>query len=105
MNKLLVSAALAGVMAAGASGAASAAEGGEKEKCYGVAEVGKNDCASADGSHSCAGHATKDKDPNEWKYVMKGECEGMGGSLTAGTPGGEKNSCDGKNGCEGKKHE
>ena len=97
MNKLLVTAAMAGVMAASASTGAIAAD---KEKCYGVAEAGKNDCASADGSHSCAGHASKDKDPNEWKYVAKGECEGMGGSLKAGEAA--KNSCEGKNGCKGK---
>lgn len=80
MNKLLVSAALAGVMAASMAAPAVAAD---KEKCYGVAEAGKNDCASADGSHSCAGHAKTDNDPNEWKYVEAGKCEEMGGGLTA----------------------
>ena len=28
-----------------------------KEKCYGIAKAGKNDCAAANGSHSCAGQA------------------------------------------------
>lgn len=80
MNKLLLSAALVGVVAAAGSTPALASD---KEKCYGVAEAGKNDCASADGSHSCAGHATKDNDANEWKFVAKGECVKMdGGSLT-----------------------
>jgi len=47
----------------------------------GVAEAGKNDCASA--AHSCAGQAKTDKDPGEWKYVPKGECEKMGGKVVA----------------------
>jgi len=50
-----------------------------KEKCAGVAEAGKNDCANS--AHSCAGQAKADKDPGEWKYVPKGECEKMGGKL------------------------
>ena len=53
----------------------------KKVKCYGIAKVGQNDCASADGSHSCAGHATKDNDPNEWKYATKSTCAEMGGTL------------------------
>lgn len=52
---------------------------GDKEKCYGIAMAGKNDCASADGSHSCAGQARTDKAPSEWKYVAKGSCEKEGG--------------------------
>ena len=51
------------------------------DKCYGIAMAGKNDCASKSGSHSCAGQSTKDKDPNEWKYVEKGTCASMGGTV------------------------
>ena len=32
------------------------------EKCYGVAKAGKNDCASSNGTHSCAARAKKDGD-------------------------------------------
>lgn len=54
----------------------------EREKCYGVAKAGKNDCGSATGSHSCAGQATIDRDPNEWIYLPKGACNKIvGGSL------------------------
>ncbi|MCB6183311.1 DUF2282 domain-containing protein [Leeia sp. TBRC 13508] len=53
----------------------------EKEKCFGIAKAGKNDCASATGSHSCAGQASKDNDPNDWKYVAKGTCQNMGGMV------------------------
>lgn len=83
MNKLLLSAALAGVMAAGVANTAMAADPA-KEKCYGIAKAGKNDCAAANGSHSCAGQSTKDNDLNEWNYVAKGTCEADGGSLEAG---------------------
>ena len=51
------------------------------EKCYGVAKAGKNDCANATGSHSCAGQAKKDMAAEDWNYVAKGTCEGMKGKL------------------------
>ncbi len=62
-----------------AMGSATAADAPTQEKCLGVAEAGKNDCGTA--SHACAGQAKTDKDPTEWKYVPKGECEKMGGKL------------------------
>ena len=81
MNKrhALLATALATVCIAGL-GNAQAAD--EKEKCYGIAKAGQNDCATATGSHSCAGQAKKDKDANEWKYVAKGTCEKAGGTTT-----------------------
>ena len=84
MNKrqFLVAAAIAGIAAAAANPALAAKEG--KEKCFGIAKAGANDCASSTGGHACAGQATKDHDPNEWKYVAKGTCTEMGGSLKAG---------------------
>ena len=84
MNKsVALSAALASVLALGVvSSPASAAEEA-KEKCFGVAMKGANDCASANGSHSCAGQAKADKDPNEWKFVPAGTCEKMGGKMAA----------------------
>lgn len=54
----------------------------EKEKCYGIAEAGKNDCANLAGTHSCSGQSKLSKDAGEWKYVAKGTCAGMKG-LTA----------------------
>lgn len=79
-HKLVLSAMLAGAMATGFASASFAAD--DKEKCYGVAKAGENDCASADGSNSCAGQAATDNDPNQWKLVDKGTCESAGGSLT-----------------------
>lgn len=54
---------------------------GDDVKCYGVAKAGQNDCASA--SHGCAGAATTDNDPAEWRFVPAAECEKMGGKPEA----------------------
>lgn len=64
------------------SGSAALAEKGEKEKCYGVVEAGKNDCANAAGTHSCAGQAKVDGDPGEWVLVPKGLCDKLVGGST-----------------------
>ena len=70
---------LGSVSLAGAADAAKAPQ----DMCFGIAKAGQNDCASANGSHSCAGQAKKDGDANEWKYVVKGTCEKLGGKLVA----------------------
>jgi uncharacterized membrane protein len=59
-----------------------AAAAGEKEKCYGVALKGKNDCAAGPGT-SCAGSSTVDYQGNAWKFVPTGTCVTQGGSLAA----------------------
>ena len=75
-HRLIVSSALASVMALGLAGPVAAQE---KEKCYGIAKAGQNDCANLSGSHSCAGQNKVDNDPGEWKYVAKGTCKEMKG--------------------------
>ena len=50
-----------------------------KEKSYGIAEAGKNDCANLSGTHSCQGQSKLSMDAGEWKYVAKGECKNMKG--------------------------
>ena len=67
---------------AAASLAAAEAAKPPMEKCYGVAKTAQNDCGTA--RHACAGLATSDNDPAEWKYVPKGTCAGLGGKLAAG---------------------
>jgi uncharacterized membrane protein len=86
MNKrhALIATALAAVCVSGTVLAADA--GSDKEKCFGIAKAGQNDCASVMGTHSCAGQAKKDLDPTEWKYVVKGGCAKAGGT-TAMPPG------------------
>lgn len=52
------------------------------EKCFGVAAKAKNDCAA--GAHSCAGQATKDRDPASFLLLPAGDCGKIaGGSLKA----------------------
>ena len=76
-QRLIVSSALASVLALGLVGQAAAQD--KKEKCYGIAKAGQNDCANLSGTHSCAGQAKADKDAGEWKYVAAGTCKTMGG--------------------------
>ena len=63
------------------SGEVTEVAAAEKEKCYGIAKAGKNDCAAGEGT-SCAGTSVVDYQGNAWKYTDPGECEAMGGSLT-----------------------
>lgn len=65
--------ALAAGITAGLAATPVAAQSGAKEKCYGVAKAGKNDCAAGPGT-SCAGTSTTDYQGNAWKLVAKGTC-------------------------------
>ncbi|MEN9670513.1 MAG: hypothetical protein RL535_1024 [Pseudomonadota bacterium] len=58
---------------------AAFAQDAAKEKCYGIAKAGQNDCANLAGTHSCAGQSKLDNDKGEWKYVVKGTCNTMKG--------------------------
>jgi uncharacterized membrane protein len=69
------------------STAASAADQ-PKEKCYGIALKGQNDCAAGAGT-TCAGTSRIDYQQNSWKLVPAGTCTSMAtpsghGSLTQG---------------------
>ena len=81
-QRLIVSSALASVLALGAAGQV-AAQGKDKEKCYGIAKAGQNDCANLTNTHSCAGQAKADNDPGEYKYVAKGTCKDLKGLTEA----------------------
>jgi uncharacterized membrane protein len=79
----MITAAASTLLAAGlitASVSATAADEA-KEKCFGVAKAGQNDCGSKASKHSCAGQSKTDNDPNDFKLVAKGTCEKMGGKL------------------------
>lgn len=85
MSTLVKTTAAAAALAAAATmslSATAAQAAGAKEKCYGVALAGKNDCAAGPGT-SCAGTSTADYQGNAWKLVTKGSCVKMGGTLTA----------------------
>ncbi len=79
-HRLVASTALASVLAMGLLNTAQAQDSAkDKEKCYGVAKAGSNDCANLSGSHSCAGQNKTAMAPDEWNYVTKGTCAKMGG--------------------------
>ncbi len=78
-HQLITSSALASLLALGLAGNAAAADPAGKEKCYGIAKAGQNDCANLSGTHSCAGQSKADMSPEDWKYVAKGSCQKMGG--------------------------
>jgi uncharacterized membrane protein len=90
-KRALIRSALAGVIAVGLGQAQAQAQvqdgpsAAGREKCYGIAKAGQNDCGTA--THGCAGLAKKDKAPEEWKYVAKGTCTKLGGKLKP--PGGK----------------
>ena len=75
-NATLIAATAASLMTL-ALASAPAAAASDKEKCFGVAKAGQNDCAS--GVHSCAGQAKVDMDKAEWKYVAAGTCKALKG--------------------------
>ena len=79
---LKLAGAAAALSFAASMASAPAAAAGDKERCYGVSLKAKNDCAAGPGT-SCAGTSTVDYQGNAWKYVAKGKCADMGGSLTA----------------------
>lgn len=55
---------------------ASAAVAAHKEKCFGVALKGQNDCAAGPGT-TCQGTAVKDFQGNSWKFVQGGTCASL----------------------------
>jgi len=86
-SQALIRSALVGIIALGAAQATLAADtAASKEKCYGVAKAGQNDCKAGAGT-SCAGTSKADYQADAWKKVAKGTCtsiktpNGMG-SLT-----------------------
>ena len=86
-HQTTIQAAVAGLLALGLAAAVSGtptapvAPDASKDKCFGIAKAGQNDCAA--GKHACAGQSTVDKDPASWKYVARGTCEKIGGKTTA----------------------
>ncbi len=83
-NSLNVASALAGAVAlASLAAPAGAATIKGMEVCYGIAAAGQNSCASASGSHSCAGQSTVAYSGEEFRVVKEGTCTHLGGKLEA----------------------
>ena len=77
LSSLTLALALGGAIAAAALPAAAqdmGKPGMDKEKCFGVALKGKNDCAAGAGT-TCAGTSKVDHQANAWSLVPKGTCE------------------------------
>ena len=78
-NRMALLGSLAGLVAIAATTAAVAADAApaaDKDKCFGVALKGKNDCAAGPGT-TCAGTSKVDYQGNSWKLVPKGTCATM----------------------------
>ncbi|HEV7247595.1 MAG TPA: DUF2282 domain-containing protein [Shinella sp.] len=77
MKNSLATLALAGSLASAlvAIAAPAAAADEAKEKCYGVAMKGQNDCAA--GAYDCASKSMMDYDKTSFKLVPAGTCEAM----------------------------
>jgi uncharacterized membrane protein len=76
---LTLAAALGAVLAttgAHARDDGKAAPSAEREKCYGVALAGKNDCMGGPGT-SCAGSSKVDHAGTDWKFVPAGTCTSL----------------------------
>ena len=74
MKTLAVAGSLAAALSVHFAAPASAQEA--KEKCFGVALAGQNDCAAGPGT-TCAGTSSVDYQGNAWKAVPAGTCETM----------------------------
>lgn len=70
----LSAAALALALGAAFTALPAAAQSADKDKCFGVAMKGKNDCKAGAGT-TCAGTSKVDYQGNAWSLVPKGTCE------------------------------
>ena len=78
-QRTVITAAAASLMSLAMLSSPALAQNAAKEKCFGIAKAGQNDCANLAGTHSCAGQAKMDMDKGDWKYVPAGTCKQMGG--------------------------
>jgi len=78
-QRAMIAAAATSLMSLALLSMPAQAQDAAKEKCFGIAKAGQNDCANTAGVHSCAGQSKVDMDKAEWKYVAKGTCKTMKG--------------------------
>jgi uncharacterized membrane protein len=77
MSKPMTALAIAGAFASALAAQVTPAQAeGAKEKCFGVALAGKNDCAAGPGT-TCAGTSKVDYQGNAWTLVPAGTCTTM----------------------------
>lgn len=81
-SNLAVTAAVSSLLAIGATALTTTqAIAADKEKCYGVAKAGKNDCATK--TSSCAGTSKEDNQTDAFIVVPKGLCDRLSGGSTS----------------------
>lgn len=73
MSTTIKTLAVASAVAAAVAGQATSVNAQAKEKCFGVALAGQNDCAAGPGT-TCAGTAVNDYQGNSWSLVDTGTC-------------------------------
>lgn len=76
MSNAMKTIAIAGAVTAALAAQSTTAVAAEKEKCYGVALAGQNDCKAGAGT-TCAGTSSVDYQGNSFKLVDAGTCESM----------------------------
>ena len=76
-QKTLISAAISGALALGTLSLSSTVNAEEKERCFGVAKAGHNDCQTA--NSSCAGTSTMDNQGDAFVALPKGLCDKLAG--------------------------
>jgi uncharacterized membrane protein len=79
IQRALIASAATALLSTVLMSSAAFAQDAAKEKCFGIAKAGQNDCANLSGTHSCAGQSKLSDDKGEWKYVVKGTCATMKG--------------------------
>ena len=71
-STMILASALLAAMTLASADVALAGQAG-KDKCYGIALAGENDCAAGPGT-TCAATSTIDYQGNAWKLVAAGTC-------------------------------
>jgi len=86
MSKPMKTLAVASAVAAALASQTTVASAQSKEKCYGVALAGKNDCAAGPGT-TCAGTSKVNYQGNAWTLVDAGTCGSISlPAMADGTP-------------------
>jgi uncharacterized membrane protein len=86
MSSTVKALAVAGAVAAALAAQTTPVSAQSKEKCYGVAVAGQNDCAAGPGT-TCAGTSVVDYQGNAWSLVDVGSCLEMElPAMADGTP-------------------
>jgi len=76
MSNAVKTLAVASAVAAALAAQTTTASAQSKEKCYGVALAGQNDCAAGPGT-TCAGTSVVDYQGNAWTLIAAGTCESL----------------------------